>query len=76
MEREEKMTKTIAYLCPECGESTNIEIIDTELDDNSLSCQMYCPKCDAAWHEYFELRYKGYAYRSIDYKANGEEMFP
>ena len=69
------MKKTAEYLCPECGEDIDIETVDTEIDESSLSCKMYCTKCGATWYEYFELRYNGYAYKDIDYEANGEEMF-
>ncbi len=68
-----KMTE---YLCPSCGDTEDIEVIDTEIDDNSLSCKCYCGKCGEAWHEYFELRYCGYAYKGVDYDTNGKEMFP
>ena len=67
--------KTTAYLCPECGEDIDIETTDTEIDESSLSCKMYCAVCGASWHEYFELRYDGYAYKGVDYEADGEEMF-
>ena len=68
-----KMTE---YLCPACGDTEEVEITDTEIDDSSLSCKCSCAKCGAMWQEYFELRYNGYANKGIDYKANGKEMFP
>ena len=69
------MKKIEPYICPECGADMDIQTTDTEIDDTSLSCKMYCEHCGASWHEYFELRYNGYAYKGIDYEANGEEMF-
>ena len=66
--------KTTEYLCPECGEDVDIETTDTEIDETSLSCKMYCGKCGANWHEYYELRYNGYAYKGVDYDADGEEI--
>ena len=70
------MAKTTAYLCPECGEDIDLDTTDTEFDDSSLSCKMYCEKCGATWREYFELHYTGYAYKGIDYEADGKEMYP
>lgn len=70
------MKKTTEYLCPECGEDIDIETVDTEIDESSLSCAMYCTKCGATWHEHFDLRYSGYAYKGIDYEADGEEVRP
>lgn len=67
--------KTTKYLCPKCGEDVDLETIDTEFDDDSLSQRLCCEKCGAEWHEYFELRYKGYAYKGVDYEADGKEMF-
>lgn len=66
------MAKTTEYLCPECNEGVDLEIIDTEFDEDSLSCKICCSTCGATWHEYFELHYNGYAYKGIDYNADGE----
>ena len=66
------MAKTTEYLCPECGEDVDIETVDTEIDECSLSLKMYCTTCGASWHEYFDLRYDGYSYKGIDYEVNGE----
>ena len=70
------MKKNEPYICPECGADMDIQTIDTEIDDTSLGCTMYCEKCGATWREYYELRYNGYAYKGIDYEADGEEMYP
>lgn len=67
--------KTTEYICPECGANEDIETVDTEFDEASLSCKCVCDKCGATWHEYFELRYNGYAYKGVDYTADGKEMF-
>lgn len=69
------MAKTTAYVCPECGEDVDLETADAELDEESLSCKMCCLKCGATWHEYFELRYNGYAYNGRDYEADGTKMY-
>lgn len=69
------MKKIEPYICPECSADMDIQTVDTEIDENSLSCKMYCEKCGATWHEYYELRYNGYAYKGVDYEADGEEMF-
>lgn len=73
---DKKMAKTMEWVCPECNDDTDLETIDTEFDDSSLSCKINCGKCGATWHEYFDLRYAGYAYKGVDYEADGKEMFP
>lgn len=71
-----KIKKRTPYLCPECGEADDIDIIDHEFDDTSMRAECVCAKCDATWSEYFDLRYNGYAYKGVDYEADGREMFP
>ena len=70
------MIKTTSYLCPECGETDDIDIIDHEFDDTSMRTDCICTKCDTAWSEYFTLAYAGYAHKGIDYNPDGTEMYP
>lgn len=70
------MTKNTAYLCPECGEEIDLEIIDTEFDDSALSCKMSCATCGAVWYECFALHYGGYTYRGASYDADGKRITP
>ena len=68
--------KLTPYLCPECGDTEDVDNDDFEFDCEELRVDCVCHKCDAVWSEYFLLKWAGYAHKGIDYCSDGTNMFP
>lgn len=67
--------KKFEYVCPECKNDMDNEIVDVVWDDGLLIQKYCCGKCNATWKEYFILRYDGYSYNGQVFNADGGKTF-
>lgn len=69
------MQKNQEVRCPQCGLCAT-DVSNRDLDGELMKEECYCTQCGAEWDEFFKVEYTGYAYKGIDYDADGKEMFP